>query len=419
MTIKDQLLETYGKKVLELSKKKSRFSYGISLFSSNPPINENLFGEGITFQPTGMNNIDVPLLFDKAEKVFEETIEYLFEISIQERLLREDGNFEGLYLLDKEGAKGGIIIELKGLSEDSSRDNYIIELPENNFDYGATKSIYKRSYVPMPPYEPYEVNDLIYSESYNFGEHFSEIEDLYTDFSGEEDINNKPRPEPFSVIKEFEINEYLTLKLLNHKILGRYTRIFLNNNPFLQCAYILITNPQEHKFQSEINSIDEASEKLDSKMELLIKTTSFASPETLFWAHCSNIQAWYELGYDTRILHSNLAFPLLKKLFQAGDVKAKRVFKEQIAKRLLDQYPPVIIYLLNEKYLEYLNKSEIEVVFYELNNQINLPNSRLLNQELANTLLNVGKKYIEKGSDYGSLFVNLSIKIKELILNPF
>ncbi len=143
--------------------------------------------------------------------------------------------------------------------------------------------------------------------------------------------------------------------------------------------------------------------------------TSFASPESLFWAHCSNLQTWYEFGYDTRILHSNLSFPLLGKLFEAGDVKAKRVFKEEIKKRLLDQYPPVIIYLLNEEYLDYLDQSETEVVFYKLNEQISLPNSRLIDQELANTLLQVGQKYLERGLEHGSLAINLSQKINDFL----
>ena len=48
-----------------------------------------------------------------------------------------------------------------------------------------------------------------------------------------------------------------------------------------------------------------------------------------------NLQVWAEMNYDTRILHRNLAFPLLKKLAQVGDPIAKKALKDEIAKRFL------------------------------------------------------------------------------------
>ncbi|MFX1237046.1 MAG: hypothetical protein ACFFAS_03805 [Promethearchaeota archaeon] len=48
-------------------------------------------------------------------------------------------------------------------------------------------------------------------------------------------------------------------------------------------------------------------------------------PETEFLVHCSNLQAWVEHGYDARLIHSNLAFPLLKRLCEVGDPQAKRM----------------------------------------------------------------------------------------------
>ena len=46
-----------------------------------------------------------------------------------------------------------------------------------------------------------------------------------------------------------------------------------------------------------------------------------------------NLQTWAENGYDTRILHSTLAFPLLKRLTEVGDLIAKNKLKEEIAIR--------------------------------------------------------------------------------------
>ncbi|KKM24525.1 hypothetical protein LCGC14_1604240, partial [marine sediment metagenome] len=83
------------------------------------------------------------------------------------------------------------------------------------------------------------------------------------------------------------------------------------------------------------------------------------SPEAEFWAHSSNIQAWVEHDYDTCILHSNLAFPLLRELVKAGDLIAKRVFKEEIAKRIGSGYFTTIMYLILEGYLSFLTGEEL------------------------------------------------------------
>lgn len=191
----------------------------------------------------------------------------------------------------------------------------------------------------------------------------------------------------FKVLKEFEINKYISLKLINCGFTNlTQTQIFLNDQVFLQCAYILVENPQEPQLQSEIDSIDEAAEILDSRLEMSFESDSLIPPETLFWAHCSNLQAWCEFNYDTRLLHSNLSFPLLKELYKLGDLRAKKVFKEEIAVRLLSQYPPVISYLIIEGYLKYFSEEELESIFFKLNEQLNLPNPRLVDKSLIETL---------------------------------
>ncbi|GAH27524.1 unnamed protein product, partial [marine sediment metagenome] len=58
------------------------------------------------------------------------------------------------------------------------------------------------------------------------------------------------------------------------------------------------------------------------------------TPEQEFWAHCSNLQTWAEHHYDTRLLHSNISFPLLRRLTEAGDPVAKQFFKDEIAERI-------------------------------------------------------------------------------------
>ena len=123
--------------------------------------------------------------------------------------------------------------------------------------------------------------------------------------------------------KEFVINQYLKLKLEQ-----RRTIIYVNNQPFRQCMYLLLNIPVDRiEDYDEIDSIDEAAEKLDRSMERGHGVGNRISPKEEFMGHCSNLQAWVENGYDTRILHRNLAFPLLKRLTAVGDPLAKKVFK--------------------------------------------------------------------------------------------
>ncbi len=79
-------------------------------------------------------------------------------------------------------------------------------------------------------------------------------------------------------------------------------------------------------------------------------------------AHCSNLQAWAENNYNTNILHSNLSFPLLTELNKAGDPIAKRVFGEEIAKRIENGYLPTIKFLFQENYLDFLNSEQKKLV---------------------------------------------------------
>lgn len=141
--------------------------------------------------------------------------------------------------------------------------------------------------------------------------------------------------------------------------------IYINDEPFKQCKYLLLNLPlDEIEEYEEIDSIDEAAEKLDHCLERP-KGSKPISPEVEFWGHCSNVQAWYEEGYDSRILHSNLSFPLLKEMTRAGDPEAKRAFKEEIASRFLSGKEMVMIYLLKEKYLDFLNEDELETVLID------------------------------------------------------
>lgn len=168
---------------------------------------------------------------------------------------------------------------------------------------------------------------------------------------------------------EKKVNQYITLKLENGK-----TYIYVNGKRFLQCIRLVLNiQKKDIRLYDEIESIDEAADLYDKHLfqnriitgpmaRPLLDQTHDITPEQEFWGHCSNIQAWVENDYDTRILKSNVSFPLLRELTQAGDPLAKKIFKDEIALRLESGYPSVVQYLLNQRYIEYLTPFEFKTI---------------------------------------------------------
>jgi len=156
-------------------------------------------------------------------------------------------------------------------------------------------------------------------------------------------------------VREFKINDFLSLKLQNNR-----TNIYVKNRVFTQCMYLLLNIPVDRiRDYDPIDSIDEAAEVLDRSLEGS-RSQHLITPEEEFVGHCSNIQVWAENDYDTRILHRNLAFPLLKRLSDVGDPIAKKKFKEEIALRYSSGHSTVIMFLSQNGYLKYLSSEELE-----------------------------------------------------------
>ncbi|MFX1324397.1 MAG: hypothetical protein ACFE8N_05540 [Promethearchaeota archaeon] len=168
---------------------------------------------------------------------------------------------------------------------------------------------------------------------------------------------------------EFIINKYLILRLEYGN-----TNIYVGEKLFKQCKFLLLNIPIDGTSEFvDVESIDEAAERLDHSMERGHPRNYYIPPEIEFWGHCSNLQAWYENNYDSRILHSNLSFPLLRELVKAGDPLARKVFKDEIALRLASGHPSVVQHLINQNYLKYLNKEELETLLDDSNFIKNLP----------------------------------------------
>ena len=151
---------------------------------------------------------------------------------------------------------------------------------------------------------------------------------------------------------EFKINEFFSLQLEGIK-----TFIYVNGKKFTPCKYVLFNILVDDIDQYvTINSIDEIMDNLDHLLEEYPDTIT---PEVEFWAHCSNLQAWVKYGYNTDLLDLSLSFSLLKELAHEGDLQAKRVFKDEIAKRLMRGDFNIIRYLIVDGYLEFLTYEEI------------------------------------------------------------
>ena len=142
--------------------------------------------------------------------------------------------------------------------------------------------------------------------------------------------------------------------------------------------YLLLNIPVDRiRDYDPIDSIDEAAEVLDRSLEGS-RSQHLITPEEEFVGHCSNIQVWAENDYDTRILHRNLAFPLLKALCDAGDLIARRKFKEEIAMRYATGHPTVVRFLTQNGYLHYLTEDEFESILID----IDLPRHKELSRKI-------------------------------------
>ena len=214
---------------------------------------------------------------------------------------------------------------------------------------------------------------------------------------------------------EFHINKYILLKLENST-----TNLYLDRELFRQCRYILLINPHEKEDQRYIRTVDDAKKKLNSGLEGKLKLEDLGiSPIEEFWAHCSNLQVWCENDYDTSLIHSNLAFPLLKKLMEIGDPLARKVFKKELAKTVEICEETLFVetmgYLMIENYLNMFNKSEKKALSWTLRNILCKLLKKYKLQKLLFLLETKILHYLIK-EDIIYLFKNLNLKFFENIL---
>lgn len=190
----------------------------------------------------------------------------------------------------------------------------------------------------------------------------------------------------------FKVNDYLSLRLERNS-----TGIYVKDTLFSKCKYLLLNVPSYYIEDKEYDfSIDSASKHLGKALEMAQTPKELGlTPEEEFRGHCSNLQAWAESGYDPNLLHSNLSFPLLKKLTDAGDPLAKMVFKKEVGKKFSEGHSSVITYMIDEGYFDYLNIDEFEDLIDELD--FNVISIKGLVDGIINYYkVQYGQKYISK-----------------------
>ncbi len=158
-------------------------------------------------------------------------------------------------------------------------------------------------------------------------------------------------------MKEFRINDHITLRLVKEKVIE--TRIYIDEEEFLQCNHLFIMNPHENELLKNIKSIDEVSDLLENKIESFIEIT----PEEEFWGHCANLQAWVENDYDVNIIHTNLAFPLLKKLAEKGVKKAEFKLRDVVIDTIENRNLVKINHFLENGYFKFFSFEEFENLY--------------------------------------------------------
>jgi hypothetical protein len=131
---------------------------------------------------------------------------------------------------------------------------------------------------------------------------------------------------------------------------------------FRQCKKLVVNIPTNNI--DSVRGFATIDEVANATKDLLEDSVSVKIPPTLeFWGHCSNIQTWFENEYDTSLLHSDLAFPLLRELNELGDPIANKVIKNEISKRLKSGKDSVILFLLENHYLDIFSKEELISIY--------------------------------------------------------
>ena len=176
---------------------------------------------------------------------------------------------------------------------------------------------------------------------------------------GHDDENARPERSTNHGSMQFD----LLAGLLSIQLIGEEVVIFVNGEEFIQCSnLVLAIQGEDVGMLEEVDSIDhlaEFSKEYNNAYPYYAEMQVAIQPESAFWGHCSNIQAWVEHEFDSELLHSNLAFPLLHELSKHGYMLAKECLAEEILRRLKSGYVPTVQYLVEQGFVSLLSSDQL------------------------------------------------------------
>lgn len=203
------------------------------------------------------------------------------------------------------------------------------------------------------------------------------------------------------MMNEFKVNEYITVKLLNKiineklKIEYKEPVIFVDEKPFECIGMYLILQSKRKSIYFENNDhlekfdlveyveeIDESDPEFEysghapkgvksvddifGELVASLQEHEFQdlyegaiTAEEKFWGYCSNLQVWAENDYNTDLLYTKIAFPLLKCLIDVGDPIAKEFYKKELSRQFKKVNFNAIIFLIKEGFTADFNKQEL------------------------------------------------------------
>ncbi|MHA1683219.1 MAG: leucine-rich repeat domain-containing protein [Promethearchaeota archaeon] len=142
-------------------------------------------------------------------------------------------------------------------------------------------------------------------------------------------------------MEEYEVHprkKYNVSDLIELWLVVNDTFIIVDGKVLNMCKHLAITMDDAMlEATADLETIDDIismAKKLVPEREMRRKVRELVSGEEEFWAHCSNVQAWYDMGYDMRVIDSRLGARILEAMSEAGDPNAKQIFQTQMRDRL-------------------------------------------------------------------------------------
>ncbi|MHA2197039.1 MAG: hypothetical protein ACXABO_15745 [Promethearchaeota archaeon] len=184
------------------------------------------------------------------------------------------------------------------------------------------------------------------------------IKSLRTDKQRNKLMNNDITKEKKLVKKEIEINEYISIRIVNSNLNpimdegdideyrgGKVKIVIAVRNKTVISIPSAVFPSFKHTIQDLNKIIDNNTYQEDSIIQ-----------EVLFQILVDKLLAWIKNDYNTRFLYYKIAFPLLHELQEVGETKFQIIFQQEILKTYATCSRQVKKFLEYEGYLDLIGK---------------------------------------------------------------